>query len=202
MKFHRDNTMPVASWIWVFGSNLAGRHGKGAARVAHVNFQARYGVGRGRTGNAYAVPTKDKHMNVLPLDEIKASVDRFIEYVELNPRLQFYMTRVACGLAGYTDAEIAPMFAPLAGRTGISWPEDWRPYLIQQNEQESQDGRQSIAICASVLATAFNVIIFYASGAPKNGVFAALVLSCVIANGVMLIINVRDALGNRSLGYE
>jgi hypothetical protein len=96
--------------IFVFGSNLAGRHGKGAALEARDAYGAQYGVGVGRTGNAYAIPTKDCSLNVLPLRTIKAFVTQFIEYAVLNPHLEFQVTDIGCGLAGYTPEQIAPMF--------------------------------------------------------------------------------------------
>lgn len=96
--------------IFVFGSNLAGRHGAGAARFAIQNFGARYGVGTGPQGRAYAIPTKDKQLGVLPLDKIKAYVNEFLAYARLNPKLRFKLTAIGCGLAGYKPKDIAPMF--------------------------------------------------------------------------------------------
>lgn len=96
--------------IFVFGSNLAGRHGKGAALYARQHYGAEYGVGVGRTGNAYAVPTKDEHLQTLPLDVIAVHVDCFLEYANAHSQLAFYVTRVGCGLAGYRDEDIAPLF--------------------------------------------------------------------------------------------
>ena len=97
--------------IFVFGSNLAGRHGKGAALDARKLHGAEYGVGIGRTGNAYAVPTKDERLKTLPLEAIAKHVADFIAYAEANPKLQFLVTRIGCGLAGYSDNQISPMFA-------------------------------------------------------------------------------------------
>jgi hypothetical protein len=96
--------------IFVFGSNSAGRHGKGAALTARQDFGAEYGVGAGRTGGAYAIPTKSKYLEVLTIDIIEYHVDRFIEYANNHPELEFFVTRVGCGLAGYKDNEIAPLF--------------------------------------------------------------------------------------------
>lgn len=96
--------------IFVFGSNLAGRHGAGAALHARIMCGAEYGVGVGRTGDAYAIPTKDKNIRTLPLDEIAPHVEDFKEYARAHSGLKFQVTRVGCGLAGYTDQDIAPMF--------------------------------------------------------------------------------------------
>lgn len=97
--------------IFVFGSNLAGRHGRGAALYARLNHGAVYGVGIGPQGNAYAIPTKDERLNTLPLTSILDYVIDFINYAERHPELTFEVTRIGCGLAGYKDADIAPMFA-------------------------------------------------------------------------------------------
>ena len=73
-KFHADNTIPSGDWIWVFASNEAGKHGKGQARIARVNFRAEFGVGRGPTGHAYAIATQDRHLELLPLAAIENSI--------------------------------------------------------------------------------------------------------------------------------
>lgn len=96
--------------IFVFGSNLAGIHGAGAAYHAHRHHHAEWGVGIGRTGNAYGIPTKDEKIRTLPLHEINVYVLDFLEYAEDHPELIFNVTRIGCGLAGYTDKDIAPMF--------------------------------------------------------------------------------------------
>lgn len=96
--------------IFVFGSNLAGRHGKGAALHAHKYYKAKYGVGKGRTGDSYAIPTKDKHLDTLSLYQIRGHVRRFLNYALFHEGLTFTVTRVGCGLAGYKDEDIAPMF--------------------------------------------------------------------------------------------
>ena len=92
--------------VFVFGSNLAGRHGKGAALFAHKQYGAVYGEGFGRTGNAYAIPTKGYQLNVLPLDRIQDFVDEFIQYAKYNPDDTFLLTPIGTGLAGYDKTEI------------------------------------------------------------------------------------------------
>jgi hypothetical protein len=94
--------------IFVFGSNLAGRHGKGAALHAKNHYGAIQGVGFGRTGNAYAIPTKDENLQVLPLTTIRAWCWAFIEYARAHPELLFILTPVGTGYAGYTKEQIAP----------------------------------------------------------------------------------------------
>ena len=96
--------------IFVFGSNLAGRHGKGAALFAKQNHGAIYGVGRGLQGNSYAIPTKDHNLKTLPLGEISFYVHSFLLFAEENSDMIFNVTPIGCGLAGYRYSDIAPMF--------------------------------------------------------------------------------------------
>lgn len=102
---------PREDEIFVFGSNLAGRHGAGAALTARKKFGAIYGRGCGPQGRAYAVPTKDWEMVSLPLERIRLEVYDFLQYARARPERKFFVTKVGCGLAGYKDEEIAPMFA-------------------------------------------------------------------------------------------
>lgn len=97
--------------IFVFGSNLAGRHGKGAALTAKKKYGAVRGVGAGRTGNAYAIPTKDaqQHLQPLPLDEIDRHVREFLNYARMNPDLSFALTPIGTGLSGRSKREIWTM---------------------------------------------------------------------------------------------
>ena len=110
--------------IFVFGSNRAGRHGKGAALDARLYHGAITGVGEGRQGNSYAIPTKDANLRTLPLQQILYSVRRFIAYAEAHPELTFTVTPVGCGLAGYTAAEIGPMFEGAPANCKL--PDGWR----------------------------------------------------------------------------
>ena len=110
--------------IFVFGSNLAGRHGKGAALCAKNSHGAMYGVGVGRTGNAYAIPTKDASIRTLPLSRIAFYVTEFLEYARANQDIEFEVTKIGCGLAGYREQDIKPMFkdAPM----NCHLPDWWR----------------------------------------------------------------------------
>jgi hypothetical protein len=109
--------------VFVFGSNLAGRHGKGAALFALRNHGAIYGQGIGRQGNSYAIPTKDVQIKTLPLTEIEKYVDLFLQYAIENPDTIFEVTKIGCGLAGYKESDIKPMFknAPV----NCKLPEGW-----------------------------------------------------------------------------
>jgi hypothetical protein len=105
--------------IFVFGSNLAGRHGKGAALFARQNHGAIYGQGFGHQGNSFAIPTKDGRSRTLPLshpaqtlplETIQEYVDAFLVYAKDHPELTFEVAEIGCGLAGYTPQQIAPLF--------------------------------------------------------------------------------------------
>lgn len=95
--------------VFVFGSNLAGRHGLGAAKLA-LRWGAKYGVGVGPRGCTYAIPTKYGNLKVLPLAEIARYVAEFLAYAAAHPKLKFLVTEIGCGLAGYRPVDIAPMF--------------------------------------------------------------------------------------------
>lgn len=112
------------SIIFVFGSNLRGRHGAGAALDAVKYWGAIEGLGLGRQGYAYAIPTKDGALRTRPLrPNINYDVQVFIDYAEDHPYLDFQVTRIGCGLAGYKDTDIAPMFkdAPSNVHLPLSW---------------------------------------------------------------------------------
>lgn len=129
-KFHLDHTLPALEegWIFVFGSNLAGRHGKGAAKVAKAQFGAQPGLGVGLCEHSYAIATKDAGLRVLALDRIALQIETFCQFVSANPQLKFWISRVGCGLAGYEDKEIAPLFRPAL--SNCSYSVEWREYLV------------------------------------------------------------------------
>lgn len=97
--------------VFVFGSNLAGRHGKGAALFARQHRGAIYGHGEGAQGNSYAIPTKGFRLDTLSLSFIAHYVDRFLQYANHHPEMRFQLTPIGCGLAGYKPEQVAPMFA-------------------------------------------------------------------------------------------
>lgn len=96
--------------VFVFGSNDSGIHGLGAARDAHLYFNAKMGIGEGPTGQCYAIPTKDRRIITKSLDEIAHSAEKFKVYAEANHQMQFILTPIGCGLAGFLPSQIGPMF--------------------------------------------------------------------------------------------
>ncbi len=106
--------------IFVFGSNLAGMHGGGAARIALERFGAQMGQGVGLQGQSYAIPTMQGGV-----ETIKPYVDEFIQFAQQHPDLTFLVTRIGCGIAGFTDEEIAPLFEDAHLVANIVLPKGW-----------------------------------------------------------------------------
>jgi len=113
--------------IFVFGSNLAGRHGRGAALYARQHHGAIYGQGDGLQGDSYAIPTKDARLRTLPLADIKGYVEGFKTFAASRPDLLFKITPIGCGLAGYKPADIAPMFH--GSTQNCILPDEFLPFI-------------------------------------------------------------------------
>ena len=109
-----------ADEVFVFGSNLAGMHGGGAAYAAFKKFGAIWGRGVGLQGQSYAIPTMQGGV-----ETIRPYVDDFIDFAKAHPDLFFYVTRIGCGIAGFADAEIAPLFAAARAIPNICLPESF-----------------------------------------------------------------------------
>jgi hypothetical protein len=109
--------------IFVFGSNLSGRHGKGAAKTA-LGWGAKWGQAAGLQGRTYGIPTKDASIRrTLRIDEIKPFVDDFIEFAKSRKDLIFLVTEVGCGLAGLKPKDVAPLFIKAVDVENIHLPE-------------------------------------------------------------------------------
>ena len=106
--------------IFVFGSNLAGMHGGGAAYIAFKKFGARMGQGVGLQGQSYGIPTMQGGV-----DTITPYVDEFITFARQHPELRFLVTRIGCGIAGFDAQDIAPLFAEARGVENIALPKDF-----------------------------------------------------------------------------
>lgn len=115
--------------IFVFGSNLSGIHGAGAARLASKQFGAEFGVGEGLTGQCYAIPTKDNELRTRPLNEIYYSVMKFIDTAKRRKDLTFLVTPIGCGLAGYNEHQIAPLFSPAIHVDNIVLPKEFLDHI-------------------------------------------------------------------------
>ena len=103
--------------IFVFGSNLAGHHAGGAARIARRKFGAISGQGVGLQGQSYAIPTMQGGV-----ETIKPYVDEFIRFAQAHKELTFLVTRIGCGIAGFDDKDIAPLFKEAISVENIALP--------------------------------------------------------------------------------
>lgn len=112
--------------IFVFGSNLSGMHGGGAARLAYQKFGAIWGQGVGLQGQSYGIPTMQGGV-----DTIKPYVDEFIEFAKTHPQLKFLVTEIGCGIAGFSVEEIAPLFEQTIEVENIYLPERFWMILNQ-----------------------------------------------------------------------
>jgi len=111
--------------IFVFGSNLDGHHIGGAAKVANMKFGAVWGVGVGMTGKTYAIPTMQGGV-----ESIRPYVDQFIEFAKSHTDFHFLVTRIGCGIAGFKDEEIAPLFKQALGVMNVYLPKDFYDILM------------------------------------------------------------------------
>ena len=126
---------PGPNKIFVFGSNYAGIHGAGAAKEALDKYGARWGWGEGLQGNSYAIPTKNGKLQSLDLDTIAGHVELFLATAASRPNLEFFVTKIGCGLAGYSEDDIAPMFKNAPPNCEL--PHGWR-----QEESDDQPKRE------------------------------------------------------------
>jgi hypothetical protein len=110
--------------VFVFGSNRLGIHGAGAARYATVELGAQRGVGEGPTGRTYALPTCLAPGTPLTLREMTNHVERFLEHARVHSNTRFFVSAVGCGIAGFSENEIAPLFARAPENCDL--PPGWR----------------------------------------------------------------------------
>jgi hypothetical protein len=125
--FHKDGTMAPPQHVFVFGSNLSGIHGAGAAKYANQVLKYPWGIFEGLTNGAYGIPTKDADIGFMELEKIRPFVERFCDHTHRNPQNRYFVTRVGCVLAGHEDRHMAALFREAAAN--CSFAEEWRPYL-------------------------------------------------------------------------
>lgn len=127
MKYTPENITSLdRDEVFVFGSNLAGNHAGGAARVARERFGAIMGQGVGLQGQSYAIPTMQGGV-----ETIKPYVDEFIELAREWDQTTFYVTRIGCGIAGFTDEQIAPLFAEALNLYNVRLPKSFVDILTK-----------------------------------------------------------------------
>ena len=130
MKYTPEFVAELAhNQVFVFGSNLAGKHNGGGARIALEKFGAIYGQAFGSQGQSYAIPTLGFNFEKISLAEIRLYIDLFFNYAFNHPQYEFLVTKIGCGIAGYEISEIAPLF--LNPFKNIILPEDF--IKIQNN---------------------------------------------------------------------
>lgn len=121
-----ENQMDDPNAIFVFGSNELGIHRSGAAKAAIEDYGAVFGQGYGHQGRCFALPTKSTPWVSLPLERVGEYVRNFLASAALNPELTYVVTRIGCGLAGFTDTDIAPLFKEVPDN--VKLPEGWWEY--------------------------------------------------------------------------
>jgi len=123
MNISQENiTKLEGNQIFVFGSNLSGRHGKGAAKTA-LSWGAKWGQAKGLQGRTYGIPTKDASIRrTLTIDEIKVFVNEFISFAKTNQNYNFLVTEIGCGLAGLKPKQIAPLFSECKNLSNVYLP--------------------------------------------------------------------------------
>jgi hypothetical protein len=125
MRFTRNITELTDNEVFVFGSNLSGRHGAGAAKQA-LKWGAKLGRGIGLYGKTYAIPTVNATItSKLPLRDINDYVKEFIDFARSHKELDFLVTAIGCGLAGWTPEDIAPMFLEATVLENVSLPKEF-----------------------------------------------------------------------------
>lgn len=135
MKYTPENITHLGKDdIFVFGSNLEGIHAGGAARTAFEKFGAVWGQGVGPQGNSYAIPTMQGGV-----ETIKPYVDEFIELAREWDQNTFYVTRIGCGIAGFTDQQIAPLFADALSLYNVRLPKSFVDILTRDKHDDVKD---------------------------------------------------------------
>lgn len=115
--------------VFVFGSNLEGIHGGGAALTAWLKFGAIWGQGAGLQGQSYGIPTM--HGGV---DAIKPYVDEFVDFAKAHPELTFLVTKIGCGIAGFSFEEMAPLFAGVVYQPNVVLPKEFFDIIVAKSE--------------------------------------------------------------------
>lgn len=117
--------------VFVFASNLAGKHAGGAAKTALDKFNASYGRGVGIQGDSYAIPTLDKNFKKLPLEAIHNYIYEFAEFTKRHPEVTFFVTPIGTGIAGFTAEEIAPLFKGCLALENVVLPVEFTDILTE-----------------------------------------------------------------------
>ena len=125
--------------VFVFGSNLEGKHYGGAAKFAVMRFGAEMGNPQGLQGQSYAIPTLETPgggpmATKLPLSQIRQYVNEFADFAKSNPDMFFYVTPIGCGIAGFTEQEMAPLFQCCVGLDNVALPQSFIDVIGEGDE--------------------------------------------------------------------
>ena len=135
LKYTPDNISSLLpNQIFVFGSNLAGKSGAGAAKFAVKNFGAKYGVGEGLTGQCYAFPTKDENIKTMSLEQIQSHIPAFLKCCDDYPEKEFLLTKIGTGLANLSIKEVALLFGCFELPPNLVLPREFAE-IIQEKEE-------------------------------------------------------------------
>ena len=143
--------------VFVFGSNMAGNHADGAAHTALAHFGAMQGVGRGWSGQSYAIPTMNEHLQQMPLSQIQHYIDDFKIYTKNHPKMTYFITSIGCGIAGYKTEEIAPMFKGISHN--VIFPSSFRPFVERALPKLTRHFLRTVFTDAVIFSTADEDII-------------------------------------------
>lgn len=148
-RYTPENITTLNSFeVFVFGSNLAGVHCGGAAKQAFEHFGAIWGQGSGMQGSSYAIPTMQGGV-----ETIKPYVDQFVQYASSHKEFTFLVTRIGCGIAGFRDEEIAPMFLEALELENVVLPKEFVDIL---NPLKEEQRRKTISKRLSDIIKKFN----------------------------------------------
>lgn len=115
--------------IFVFASNLAGKHEYGAAKTAYEHFGAMMGSGRGWAGQSYAIPTQNEHFQAMPLHQIEHYIQDFKVYTQNHAKFTYFVTAIGCGKTGFEIKDIAPLFKGISNN--VILPIRFKPFLTE-----------------------------------------------------------------------
>jgi hypothetical protein len=139
MRFHVDGSQPEKDMIFVFGSNLKGIHGAGAALAARRYYGAVLGVPEGFRGMSYALPAKVTPYIFMNLETLDKHVKNFVSFAKQHNQFSYFIVRVGCVLGGFKDQDVASLFkkhleAFQVDTQNMSFPNEWKPYLNPRRE--------------------------------------------------------------------
>lgn len=195
-QYHHENIIKTLAEdsIFVFGSNLAGLHQEGAAKIALDHFGALAQVGRGWAGQSFAIPTMNEHLQQMPLSQIQHYVDDFKTYSQNHPQKTYFITAIGCGAAGYKVEEIAPMFKGIS--SNVILPISFLPFVENPLAKLTQKFLQTFFRPDIILAQSSHTLIDVLALSADEKNLAQILLSSEIyptdSNGRDRVFEIKD----------